>query len=325
MPTTKPIKAFISYKWEDEAHNQWVQKFATDLRRAGINAVLDRWEVRFGDSFTDYMTSKIAEAEVVFFVMTTKSVEAVESPKGKGGAVKFEIQMATARLAAGDNMRLIPIYREGHKTADYLRDHRYVDFRDDSQYEQKLKELVDDLRGNVRVPPVSHSGRAPRKRSPDQAIVSVSISREALAKIDARAAELALPRSAYLKLLAQQDLTREMPVSFSKSGNSLDAQPRDLTAEVYDFLLTAIPAMQEHESAKQNPEDKPSSPPMREIPEDVAETNLWRFFLLEKDEILRHKWLRSQELGYELSLSRTIEEWLQKHRSLWAKCHPVED
>jgi hypothetical protein len=47
-----PLKVFISYKWEDEAHNEWVKKFATDLRAAGIDAKLDRWEVRLGDSFT---------------------------------------------------------------------------------------------------------------------------------------------------------------------------------------------------------------------------------------------------------------------------------
>lgn len=157
-PKTKPNKAFISYKWDDDAHNQWVERFATDLRRAGINAVLDRWEVRFGDSFTEYMTSKIAEADVVLFVMTTKAVEAAESPKGEGGAVKFEIQMATARRIAGEKMRLIPIYREGKKTAAHVREHRYADFRDDSQYRQKLLELIEDIRGDVRVPPVSQLG-----------------------------------------------------------------------------------------------------------------------------------------------------------------------
>ncbi len=157
--TIRSIKTFISYKWQDDAHNKWVEKLATDLRRAGINAILDRWEVRFGDSFTDYMTSKIAEADVVLFVMTTKSVEAAESPKGQGGAVKFEMQMAAARRIAGEKMRLIPIYREGQKTAAHVRDHRYADFRDDFQYEQRLLELIEDLRGDLQIPPVSHPGR----------------------------------------------------------------------------------------------------------------------------------------------------------------------
>jgi hypothetical protein len=149
------MRAFISYKGEDDAHNEWVKKLATDLRKAGIEADLDVWEVHYGDSFTDYMTSRIKEADVVLFIMTTASVEAIEAPKGKGGAVKFEMQMATARRTAGENMRLIGIYREGNKTATHLRDHRYADFRDDSRYEENLRALVDDLLGKVSAPPVN--------------------------------------------------------------------------------------------------------------------------------------------------------------------------
>lgn len=141
------LKAFISYKWEDDAHNRWVERFASDLRAFGIDTILDRWEVRFGDSFTDYMTSKIAEADVVLFVMTTRSVAAAEAPKGQGGAVKFEMQMATSRRIAGERMRLIGIYREGSKTAAHLRDHRYADFRDNSKYHDRLEELINDLLG----------------------------------------------------------------------------------------------------------------------------------------------------------------------------------
>jgi serine/threonine protein kinase len=154
----QPLKVFISYKWEDEAHNEWVRKLAMDLRSAGIEAFLDRWEVRLGDSFTDYMTSRITGADVVLFIMTTKSIAAAEAPKGEGGAVKFELQMATARRIAGEQMRLIPIYREGSKTAAHILDHRYADFRDDNRYEQNLKELIDDLCGQSTIPPLGSIG-----------------------------------------------------------------------------------------------------------------------------------------------------------------------
>ena len=152
-----PLKVFISYKWQDDPHNKWVEQFATDLRASGIDAILDRWEVRFGDSFTDYMTSKIAEADVVLFIMTSLSVAAAEAPLGEGGAVKFEMQMATSRRVAGEKMRLIGIYREGDQTATHLRDHKYADFRESSQYPAKLQELIDDLIGKEKRPPLGSS------------------------------------------------------------------------------------------------------------------------------------------------------------------------
>ena len=60
-------------------------------------------------------------------------------------------------------------------------------------------------------------------------------------------------------------------------------------------------------------------------PEEIAESRLWRFFLLERDEILRHKYLRSEALREDIGLQRAIKEWLQLHRALWAAAHPPAD
>jgi hypothetical protein len=141
------MRVFVSYKREDEAHNEWVIRFATDLRSNGIDALLDQWEVRYGASFTDYMTSAINNSDVVLFIMTPRSVEAAEAPSGKGGALKFEVQLATARRIAGENLRLIGVLRKGEKVAAHVRDFRYADFRDDGKYYEALISLVNDLLG----------------------------------------------------------------------------------------------------------------------------------------------------------------------------------
>lgn len=144
---TKPPKVFISYKWEGDAQDDWVVNLATDLKSAGMNVFLDRWDIRLGDSFTDYMTSKLGQADVMLFVMTKASVRAVEARSKRGGALRFEMQLAQSRRLAGENLRIIPIYREGSRTAAQLRDHRYADFRDDSKYKNVLQVLVMDLLG----------------------------------------------------------------------------------------------------------------------------------------------------------------------------------
>ena len=147
------MKVFISYKCEDALHNAWVDKFATDLRKAGIEAHIDKWSVRYGDSFIEYMTSMIGKADVVLFIMTTGSVAAVESSEA-GGGVKFELQLTLSRLIGNEKIRLIPVYREGKKIAIHLKDRKYIDFRDDTKYESSLKNLVDDILDIKYVPPV---------------------------------------------------------------------------------------------------------------------------------------------------------------------------
>jgi nucleoside phosphorylase len=168
LPTpqrSKPINAFVSYKWIDDKRDSWVAKFATDLRAAGVNALLDRWEVKLGESFTGYMSTKITESDVVLFVITPQSVAAVEDATSSGGALKFEMQMAAAKMVAGQG-RVIGIYREGDRPPHYLKDRRYVDFRDDKKYPERLRELISDLNGVDARPPLgttSHSDATPVK------------------------------------------------------------------------------------------------------------------------------------------------------------------
>jgi hypothetical protein len=147
----KPIKAYVSYKWESKEHSFWVEKLSTALRARGIQAVLDQWEVKLGDSFTDYMQHHIASADVILFVITSAAVKAAEAPKGKGGALKFEVQMMNARRIA-EGTRIIGVYRSGNRPPHYLRDHRYVDFRNDDEYEKSLQILVDDILGRSGAP-----------------------------------------------------------------------------------------------------------------------------------------------------------------------------
>ncbi len=159
----------MSYKWQDEKRNEWVRRFCEDLRtKHGVDAQLDVYEVEYGESFSDYMTSRINyDCEAMLFVITPAAVEAVD--QSKTGGVHFEMQIASARRMREPAFRMIGIYREGKNSTAYLRDHRYIDFRDDSKYQERLKELADSLwhrsHRPVLVPPgddeVTAAARAP--------------------------------------------------------------------------------------------------------------------------------------------------------------------
>lgn len=46
---TEIKKTFISYAWDSEEHKNWVLKLASDLRRHGVDTILDQWDVRLGN------------------------------------------------------------------------------------------------------------------------------------------------------------------------------------------------------------------------------------------------------------------------------------
>ncbi len=44
---------------------------------------------------------------------------------------------------------------------------------------------------------------------------------------------------------------------------------------------------------------------------------LYKEFLAEREEILRHKWLESEKRGFDIGFERALLDWIMKHRSEW--------
>ena len=51
--------------------------------------------------------------------------------------------------------------------------------------------------------------------------------------------------------------------------------------------------------------------------EFVKKSSLYQEFLAEREEILRHKWLESERLGYDIGFERALLDWIRKHRDSW--------
>lgn len=46
-------------------------------------------------------------------------------------------------------------------------------------------------------------------------------------------------------------------------------------------------------------------------------SSLYKEFLAERDEILRHKWLESEKKGCDIGFERALLDWIRKHREQW--------
>ncbi|MFT3781837.1 MAG: hypothetical protein QM790_07450 [Nibricoccus sp.] len=49
----------------------------------------------------------------------------------------------------------------------------------------------------------------------------------------------------------------------------------------------------------------------------VKQSSLYQEFLAEREEILRHKWIESERLGYDIGFERALLDWIRKHRDAW--------
>jgi len=64
-------------------------------------------------------------------------------------------------------------------------------------------------------------------------------------------------------------------------------------------------------------EQKPQPP--QDGADFVKDTKLYRTFLAEREEILRHKWLESEKRGEDIGYECALLDWIVKHRSAWRK------
>ena len=58
----------------------------------------------------------------------------------------------------------------------------------------------------------------------------------------------------------------------------------------------------------------PESQTSREF---VKQSSLYQEFLAEREEILTHKWIESERLGYDIGFERALLDWIRKHREGW--------
>ena len=65
---------------------------------------------------------------------------------------------------------------------------------------------------------------------------------------------------------------------------------------------------------KENPQ-MPSSE--KDHSQFVKNSVLYKEFLAERAEILRHKWIESEKAGRDIGFEKALLDWIVKHRSNW--------
>lgn len=58
-------------------------------------------------------------------------------------------------------------------------------------------------------------------------------------------------------------------------------------------------------------------PAQEEKSQFVKNSVLYKEFLAEREEILKHKWIESEKAGKDIGFERALLDWIVKHRSNW--------
>ena len=141
-------KVFISYSHDSPEHKRWVSELAAKLRRNGIDAILDQWDLGLGDdvTVTRFMERGIVDANRVLVICTDKYVSKANAEEGGVGYERMIVNAELVRNLGTD--KFIPIIRQAsgkEKTPTFLGTRVYADFRSDSQFDAECEKLIHEL------------------------------------------------------------------------------------------------------------------------------------------------------------------------------------
>lgn len=155
-------KVFISYSHDNEDHKDWVRTFAEDLVQNGVEVLLDQWYLHIGDDLGFFMEQSLSQSDYILLVCTPNFAYKVNN---RLGGISYEADLVVGNILTRPNYKakFIPLLRKGVPSESvpmFLTSRLFVDFEDDSKYQQSLDVLLRRIfDAPMYVPP--ELGRAP--------------------------------------------------------------------------------------------------------------------------------------------------------------------
>ena len=150
---SKRPTVFLSYSWDNEKHQRWVVKLASDLIRNGIKVLLDVWDLpEFGDDLPFFMERGIRDATFVLIICTPRYVKRANA---RSGGVGSETVIITGESYQTEySAKFIPVVRKKEvnmkdSLPDYLKTKYALDFTLEEDYDARFQDL---LRKILKVP-----------------------------------------------------------------------------------------------------------------------------------------------------------------------------
>ncbi|MBF0472830.1 MAG: toll/interleukin-1 receptor domain-containing protein [Nitrospirae bacterium] len=154
MENTNPPKIFISYSWSSEEHEKWVRSLAERLRFDGIDAILDKWDLKLGHDMIYFMRQ--IESPDIIKVLCICDKEYKEKADERQGGVGIEAEIISKEIDDKPDKhiqeKVIPLMRDRDFQDNFylpvfLNNLQGIDFSCEEKFDEKYKELVKNIYG----------------------------------------------------------------------------------------------------------------------------------------------------------------------------------
>jgi TIR domain len=144
-------KAFTSYSWTTQEHQDWILDWATRLRADGVDVILDLWDLKKGHDKYAFMERMVTDPNVSKVIIFSDS-EYAKKADARTGGVGTESQIISREVYERvAQEKFIPVVCEfddkGPCLPTFLKSRIYLDFstpdKANENYEQLLRAIFD--------------------------------------------------------------------------------------------------------------------------------------------------------------------------------------
>lgn len=140
-------KTFISYSWSSPQHEQWVIGFATELVQAGVDVILDKWDLKEGHDAVAFMEKMVVDSEIKKVIIVSNRVYAQKADSRKGG-VGTETQIISKEIYDKvEQDKFVVVIAEKDEHAEpylptYYKSRIYIDLSEPDNYAENFERLL---------------------------------------------------------------------------------------------------------------------------------------------------------------------------------------
>jgi len=148
---TEPIpnnpKLFISYSWSNPDHQQWVMDLATRLVESGVDAVLDKWDLKEGHDTISFMERMVTSDEIKKVIMICDETYARKAD-GRDGGVGTETQIISRKVYENESQdKFVAVLSSRDSEGKpylptYYQSRIFIDLSNDDRYDDEFEKLL---------------------------------------------------------------------------------------------------------------------------------------------------------------------------------------
>lgn len=141
------VKVFISYSWSSTDHEDWVLQLATELRENGVDAILDKWDLKEGNEANAFMEKMVTDPEISKVVIVSDKLYTEKSDARAGGA-GTEAQIISSEIfSKQDQSKFVVVARELKDDGSpylpaYYTSRIFIDFTDSNEFGASFDKLL---------------------------------------------------------------------------------------------------------------------------------------------------------------------------------------